>query len=207
PTGDRGANLARAIACYEEALRYYTPEAAPLAYAMTQNNLGLAYADLPTGDRGANLARAIACYEESLRFRTPEAAPLDYARTQYNLGTAYYELGQLEQAADAYRRAVETVADQGSYQMALGSVLRKLGRDDEAAIHLARARELLPPDDHYDRACLEAIAGNTDAALAHLEKALAWDATSRDWAARDPDLESLRDHPRFKALIARNASC
>ncbi|HQK15738.1 MAG TPA: hypothetical protein PLJ78_17555, partial [Anaerolineae bacterium] len=79
PTGDRGANLARAIACYEEALRYYTPEAAPLEYATLQNNLGNAYRNLPTGDRGANLARAIACYEEALRYYTPEAAPLEYA--------------------------------------------------------------------------------------------------------------------------------
>ena len=56
PTGDRAANLARAIDCYTEALRFYTAEAAPLEYAMTQNNLGNAYAELPTGDRAANLA-------------------------------------------------------------------------------------------------------------------------------------------------------
>ena len=33
PTGDRGANLGRAIACYTEALTVYTPQAAPLEYA------------------------------------------------------------------------------------------------------------------------------------------------------------------------------
>ena len=92
PTGDRSANLARAIYCYEEALRFRTTEAAPLDYAMTQNNLGVAYYSLPTGDRGANLACAIACYEAALRVYTPEAAPFQYATMQNNLGTAYSDL-------------------------------------------------------------------------------------------------------------------
>jgi len=92
PTGDRGANLGRAIACYEQALKVYTAEAAPLDYAGTQNNLGNACADLPTGERGANLGRAIACYEQALTVYTPEAAPLQYAMTQNNLGSAYLNL-------------------------------------------------------------------------------------------------------------------
>ncbi len=201
PTGDRAANLQRAIDCYREALRFHTPDAAPLQYAMTQYNLGLAYSDLPTGDRAANVQRAIDCYREALRFLTPDAAPLDYALTQRNLGTAYYESGQLEQAAEAYRRAAETTPENGARRMALGSVLRALGRDAEAAEHLARARALIPQDDHYNLACLEAIAGDVDAALDHLEKAVAWDATRREWAARDPDLVPLRGHPRFEAII------
>ncbi|MBN1580848.1 MAG: tetratricopeptide repeat protein, partial [Anaerolineae bacterium] len=64
----------------------------PLAYAMTQNNLGTAYLRLPTGDRSDNLQRAIACYQEALRVYTPEAAPLAYAMTQNNLGEAYIKL-------------------------------------------------------------------------------------------------------------------
>jgi tetratricopeptide (TPR) repeat protein len=201
PTGDRAANLARAIACYEETLRFRTPEDTPLDYARTQNNLGNAYSNLPAGDRAVNLHRAIKCYEEALSFYTPETVPLDYANTQYRLGTVYYELEQLEQAAEAYRRAVEITPENGSAQTALSSVLRKLGHEEEAAIHLARARELLPDDDHYNHACLEAIGGNADAALDHLEKAIAWDATLRDWAARDPDLEPLRGNPRFEAIV------
>ena len=94
PFGGRAANLRRAVAAYEEALRFYTAEAAPLDYAMTQNNLGAAYADLAAvEDRAANLRRAIAAYEQALRFRTAEAAPLAYAMTQNNLGTAYCESG------------------------------------------------------------------------------------------------------------------
>ena len=84
----------------------------------------------------------------------------------------------------------------------LSAVLRALGRADEAAAHLARARELVPESDHYNRACLEALAGNAEAALRYLEKALAQVPGYRAWAARDPDLASLREHPRFQALVA-----
>src|SRR6266567_923515 len=92
PTGDRAANLAQAISCYQQALRFWTAEADPLHYALTQNNLGIVYHDLPTGDRAANLAQAIQYYQEALRFWTAEAAPLDYARTQNSLGVAYRDL-------------------------------------------------------------------------------------------------------------------
>ena len=50
-TGDRGANLAQAIACYQQALRFWTSETAPFEYARTQYNLGNSYNDLLTGDR------------------------------------------------------------------------------------------------------------------------------------------------------------
>jgi hypothetical protein len=36
-------------------------------WAMTQNNLGNAYQDLPSGDRAANLRQAIACYQAAIR--------------------------------------------------------------------------------------------------------------------------------------------
>jgi tetratricopeptide (TPR) repeat protein len=80
-SGDRTANLQQAIACFTEALRFRTPDAAPMDYALTQSNLGAAYAELPTGDQTANLQQAIACFTEALRFRTPDAAPMDYAWT------------------------------------------------------------------------------------------------------------------------------
>ncbi|MCD4737724.1 MAG: hypothetical protein K8R89_00495, partial [Anaerolineae bacterium] len=83
----------------------------------------------------------------------------------------------------------------------LTSVLRKLGRETEAAEQLARARELMADESTYNKACFEAIAGNADAALAHLEKALEKAPGQRLWASRDPDLASLHDDPRFGELV------
>ena len=89
PTGDRGANLAKAIACYEAALRVRTEQEFPQDWAATQNNLGNAWFNAPTGDRGANLAKAIACYEVAQRVYTEQEFPRDWAATQNNLGAAW----------------------------------------------------------------------------------------------------------------------
>lgn len=86
PTGDRGENLGRAIACYEAALKERTGRHSPQHWAGTQNNLGNAYADLPTGDRGENLRRAIACYKAAMRVRTERDLPQEWATTKNNLG-------------------------------------------------------------------------------------------------------------------------
>ena len=83
----------------------------------------------------------------------------------------------------------------------LAAIYRELGREAKLAEHLARARELLSPDDHYDWACVEAIAGNADAAMEHLRQALDETPGYRFWARRDPDLASLHDYPRFRELV------
>jgi tetratricopeptide (TPR) repeat protein len=87
-----GPALIAAIGHYEAALRVYTEPDFPVDWAMTQNNLGVAYRNLPTGDRGENLAKAIACYEAALRVRTEADFPVDWAMTQNNLGNAYSNL-------------------------------------------------------------------------------------------------------------------
>jgi class 3 adenylate cyclase/predicted ATPase len=92
PTGNRDDNLAKAIACYEAALRIRTEQDFPVSWAMTQNNLGNACLSRETGDRGENVAKAITCYEAALRVRTEQDRPASWAMTQNNLGTAYDNL-------------------------------------------------------------------------------------------------------------------
>ncbi|MGA2596621.1 MAG: hypothetical protein ABSH09_06460 [Bryobacteraceae bacterium] len=86
--GDRAANLGKAIGCYQAALRVRTEADFPQDWAMTQNNLGNAWSDLPTGDRAANLGKAIGCYEAALRVYTEADFPQDWAMTQNNLDIA-----------------------------------------------------------------------------------------------------------------------
>jgi hypothetical protein len=95
PDEDRRARLLEALAAYDEALNYYRPDTAPLAYAMTQNNRGIVLRDLaasPDEDRRARLLEALAAYDEALKFRRPDTAPLDYAATQANLAILYVDL-------------------------------------------------------------------------------------------------------------------
>jgi tetratricopeptide (TPR) repeat protein len=90
--GSRSSNLAKAIACFEAALRVSTEQEFPQDWAMIQNNLGNTWSDVPTGGRGANLAKAIACFEAALRVRTEQEFPQDWAMTQNNLGNAWCNL-------------------------------------------------------------------------------------------------------------------
>jgi tetratricopeptide (TPR) repeat protein len=106
PYGNHRDNLKRAIDAFREALRFRTPDAAPLDYAMTQDNLGIAYRDLAAvEDRTDNLKRAIDAFREALRFYTPDAAPLAYAQTQANLGVALEHSGDLRGAVACWREA------------------------------------------------------------------------------------------------------
>jgi len=131
-TGNRANNLTRAIACYQEALRFQSPETAPLDYARTQHDLGVAYSELLTGNRVVNLERAMAYYQEALRYRTPEAAPLDYARTQHNLGVTYRELPtgnrqiNLERAIVCYQEALRFLTPEAA-PLGYASVQHNLG--------------------------------------------------------------------------------
>ena len=63
PTGDWGANLRRAIACYEAALRVRTEADFPADWAGTQTNLGLAFEQMGEVERaGAAFTAAVRGY-------------------------------------------------------------------------------------------------------------------------------------------------
>lgn len=55
---------------------------------------------------------------------------------------------------------------------------------------------------HYNLACIRAIQGRNDEAIDELTKAVASGFNDVRWAARDGDLKSLRDDPRFQRLLA-----
>jgi tetratricopeptide (TPR) repeat protein len=55
---------------------------------------------------------------------------------------------------------------------------------------------------HYQLACFHALAGDTEHALDHFERAIAGDSRVREWASSDSDLDSLRDDLRFAAITA-----
>ena len=75
-------------------------------------------------------------------------------------------------------------------------------RDYDAALALLyEALERFP--DHvgtlYSLACWEAMAGKRDEALAHLRRAVELQPDVREYAAKDADLDAIRDDPRFPA--------
>jgi len=69
------------------------------------------------------------------------------------------------------------------------------GDYEAAAAVLERALALHPGNANilYNLACCEALAGRLDEARAHLLAAADGDPRVREWAVRDPDLDSVRD--------------
>lgn len=84
-----------------------------------------------------------------------------------------------------------------------GGSLLTLGRSDEAIQYVDRAVVIAPNDPGvaYNVACLNARIGRIDTALDALEQAVKNGFSQKVWIENDPDLVSLRDHPRYKALV------
>lgn len=106
--------LEQTVQIYQLALNQLQPQTNGQTYAMVQNNLGAAYADLARyQDPVINLQQSVEAYQQALLYRTAELDPLRYASTQNNLGTTYWNLAQhqqpnlnLKQAIHAYSEAL-----------------------------------------------------------------------------------------------------
>jgi acetyl esterase/lipase len=108
-------------------------------------------------------------------------------------------------AAPHFARAAEQAA--GMVHFATAKAACEIAGGDRAAGEKTLARAVSAGADagllHYNTACRLALAARPDDALTELERSV--EAGYRDgaWIARDEDLVSLRDKPRFKALLAK----
>ena len=86
---------------------------APVQWAMTRNNLGIAYRNRIKGNSAENQEQALACYTDALQVRTRETMPTDWAVTQNNLGRLYIDrirgdrTENIEQAIASLRAALK----------------------------------------------------------------------------------------------------
>ena len=102
----------------------------------------------------------------------------------------------------AYHRAIELAPDDAHYYGGLISLLVQQSRRTEALACSTKMRTLLNTDENwYGLATLDAILGNTEAALEHLRQAAHKANFNRQWAREDPNLASIRDDPRFDEIV------
>ncbi len=122
---------------------------------------------------------------------------------QHHLGLVYAAEGRDEDAINAFQKVIELDPDYSLAHATLGGYYLKMGLDELAQKHIGKAmRVIYDSENEYNRACLEAICGNVDQAIDLLRIALKNKQTYVDWVLRDPDLDFIRNDPRFKQLIA-----
>lgn len=82
-----------------------------------------------------------------------------------------------------------------------------LNSGDHAAAmnHLQRALSADSDNDHahYIMAATLGMRGRSDEAIEHLKRSIALNPENRSQALQDPDLESIRGHEQFRALVDR----
>jgi tetratricopeptide (TPR) repeat protein len=88
-------------------------------------------------------------------------------------------------------------------QVYAATVKLNAGDHDGALEHLRRAVTDAPESDHahYIMAVALNMRGRKDEALEHLRRAVELNPDNRSLARQDPDLESLRDHDGFRAVL------
>lgn len=87
----------------------------------------------------------------------------------------------------------------------LGGLYTKQGRISEGLKMDRRLVRLLPenPTAHYNLACSLALSKRKTDALRSLRQAVSLGYRDLDWMQQDPDLEDLKNHPEFLALLAQ----
>jgi serine/threonine protein kinase/Flp pilus assembly protein TadD len=155
---------------------------------------------------GGDRAKAIALYEEAMRVRPEDFyAPL-------LVGNIYDEVGRAEDARAARRRGVDLVErhidlhpdDARALYMGANGLVA-LGERDKGLDWARRARRIDPDDPMllYNLGCIHSLAGDIEEAIDCLERAAEGGLRQKGWYENDGDLDPLRSHPRFQALLER----
>jgi tetratricopeptide (TPR) repeat protein len=155
-------------------------------------------------DTLGNLYKSAGRYSEAL-LAYQQAVSNDPAKSLYHhhLGLLYACEGRLEDAICAFQRVIEIDPGHSLAHATLGGYYRKMGLEELAQKHIGKAmKSIFDSENEYNRACLAAICGNADEALNLLRVALKNKQTYVDWILRDPDLDFVRQDPRFKQLIS-----
>ena len=144
----------------------------------------------------------------SLFEKAHEVRPDDYQALAL-LAQVYRSLDQGDKSGDARRRTLaaierrlETTPDDAR-ALCFGSInLLDDGQTEKGMEWLERARNARPDAlNLYNVACAYATVGEVDEALDCLEKSVRQGMAELDWMKNDTDLDNLREHPRFKALL------
>lgn len=155
---------------------------------------------------GGDLAKAVLLYEKAM-----EVKPDDF-QSPLLVAQIYDDIGQPETARECRRRGVMLVerrldlhpGDTRALYMGANGLVA-MG-ETEKGLEFARRAQKIAPDEPmvlYNLGCIFSLAGEKEAALDCLEKAASGGQTQKGWYEHDSNLDPIRDHPRFQALLRR----
>jgi TolB-like protein/Flp pilus assembly protein TadD len=146
---------------------------------------------------------AVKMFERSTVLRPDEFQAANF------LAQAYDSLGLTAERETALRRAMKLMEerlelnpDDARACNLLSAKYAKLG-DPARAVQYAERSLAIDPDDPmllYNVSCTYAVLGMEEEAMRCLERAVDNGFGHKEWIDHDPDLLSLRDNPRFKAI-------
>ncbi len=151
-----------------------------------------------------DLARAAELFEQACRID-----PDDYQAASH-LGSIYAGLGRKEDCQAACRRCLQVMERRlelhpdDARAWYLGAVSWCQLNEKVRALEWVNHALHIDPEEPvtlYNIACVYALQGEAEQALGCLEKALMYGFAHKAWIENDSDLQSLRGHPRFQALL------
>jgi serine/threonine protein kinase/Tfp pilus assembly protein PilF len=158
-----------------------------------------------TSFQRGDLIKAAELYEQASKLN-----PDDYQAVSL-LVPVYHGLGRPVEATATEQRALKLIEkyidshpdDPRSLYLGAG-ILARMGHHDRSFDWASRALAIDSEETSilYNVACVYALLGRTEEALACLGKAMTHGTFFKNWAAKDSDLDSLRTDSRFQALLS-----
>ena len=142
-------------------------------------------------------SEAVAAFEKAISLASQREV------YHYHLGLAHAAQKRYDKAIQSMQMVVALNPDYVLAHCALAGLYRRTNKEAEAREHMVIARPYMESENYYNQACFEAICGNTDRAFAFLKNALDKQQVDPELVQSDPDLDFIREDPRYRQLVNR----